>query len=141
MPVRTSVAVLAVLAACAIGLGACGGDTSTGDEVPKSTPELTPPPGADALVPGQSGTTGTATTSTEQATTQTTPSTGTATGGTSAGTTTTPAQPQQPPAATGGATTTQPQPQRSTGGSGTGGTSPGEFSQFCRDNPGACPGN
>ena len=40
---------LAVVAACAFGVGACGGDPSYGDPVPASTPELTPPAGADAL--------------------------------------------------------------------------------------------
>jgi hypothetical protein len=146
MPVRIRAAVLVVLALCGVSLGACGGDDSYGDKVPRSTPELTPQAGADALVPDQDSTSGTDTTSTDESTTTTTPSTGagagagTAAGGASAGTQTTPAQPQQPSGSTGGATTpTQPQP--STGGSGTGGTSPGEFNQFCRDNPGACPGN
>jgi hypothetical protein len=138
MPVRIRAAVLVVLTGCGLALGACGGDKSYGDQVPASTPELTPPPGANALTPSQSTTTGTDTTSTDQTTTSTTPSTG-GTGGTGAGTTATPAQPQQSSGATGGATSTQ--PQQSTGGSGTGGASPGAFNQFCKDNPGACPGN
>jgi hypothetical protein len=144
MPVPIRAAVLAVLAACAVALGACGGDDSYGDKVPRSTPELTPPAGADALVPDQASTRRTDTMSTDDTTTTTTPSAGggagPAAGGASAGGQAAPAQPQQPSAGTGGATTPT-QPQQSTGGSGTGGTSPGEFNQFCRDNPGACPGN
>jgi hypothetical protein len=147
MPVPIRAAVLAVLVACGLALGACGGDDSYGDKVPRSTPELTPQAGADALVPDQASTTGTDTTSTDDSTTTTTPSgagagaaAGAGGGGASAGAQATPAQPQQPSGATGGATTPT-QPQQSTGGAGTGGTSPGEFNQFCRDNPGACPGN
>jgi len=143
MPARIRASVLAVLAACALALGACGGDESYGDKVPRSTPELTPPPGADALVPDQDTTAQTdTTTSTDETTTTTTPSAGAPSGAAGAGTQTTPAQPQQSPSTTGGAAPTQPQQSPSTtGGAGTGGTSPGEFSQFCRDNPGACPGN
>ena len=127
---------LAVVAACAFGVGACGGDPSYGDPVPASTPELTPPAGADALADESATTTDEDSTTTDTGTTGTAPSTGgTATGGTATGTPTqtTP----QPGAGTGGAagTTTQ-APQDDTGG-----TSPGEFNQFCQDNPGACPGN
>jgi hypothetical protein len=123
--------VVALLAVACLGLSACGSDDATHDVVPSSLPELTPPPGSEALAHTTS-TDQTNTTSTDQTQTQ-----GQAPAGTATGTTTT------PPAQTGtGGTGTG-----TTGGTGgtgtstsggTGGVSPGEFSQFCKDNPGAC---
>jgi cytoskeletal protein RodZ len=149
-PLAMRARVLALLATALVfsagfGLAACGGNSTAGDVVPKSTPDLTAPAGADALASGtstdQTPTTSTDTTSTTS--TSTTPST-TSTGATSGAapqTTTT-----QPQGNTGGTTTTP--PQNTTGGQtgtttsgSTGGTSPGEFNKFCQDNPGACPGN
>ncbi len=146
MPVSLRAVVLASLAACSLALGACGGDDSYGDTVPRSTPELTPLPGADALAGDQANADGSSTTSTDETTTDETPSASGGTGGT--GTATTPAPAPTQPAApssgagTGGAATptTPAQPEQDSG-AGTGGTSPGEFNQFCQDNPGACPGN
>jgi hypothetical protein len=125
------------------GLAACGGSSTAGDVVPKSTPDLTAPPSADALATGtstdQTPTTSTDTTGTTS--TGTTPTTPTTTGGAAPQPT-----PTQPQGTTGGTTTTTPtnttggQTGTTTGGS-TGGTSPGEFNKFCQDNPGACPGN
>jgi hypothetical protein len=147
MPVPLRAVVLALLAACTLALGACGGDDSYGDTVPRSTPELTPPAGGDALA-GTGNADGTSTTSTDETTTDETPGGTGGTGGTGTATTPAPAatQPAAPSGAgTGGAATpttpttpAQPEPDA---GAGTGGASPGEFSQFCQDNPGACPGN
>src|SRR3954449_12105825 len=80
--------VAALLATGALGLAGCGSDSSVGDQVPKSTPDLTVPAGADVL-----GNTAPATTTTP------TPSTST-TGTDTTGTTTAPA--------TGGGATTAP---------------------------------
>jgi hypothetical protein len=150
LPMRARVLALlatALVFSAGFGLAACGGNSTAGDVVPKSTPDLTVPAGADALASGtsttQTGTTSTDTTgTTSTGTTPSTTSTG-ATGG-AAPQQTTPTQPQG--TTTGGTTTTQPpnttggQTGTTTGGS-TGGTSPGEFNKFCQDNPGACPGN
>lgn len=138
--------VLALLAVAGLGLSACGSDSSSHDVVPSTLPDLTAPQGSGALAkPARSGTDTTGgTTSTPSGSTSTPSSgtTGTATqGGTSSG--------GAAPSGTG---------QGGTGGAGSGGTasggtssgtttgntggaSPGEFNQFCQDNPGACPGN
>jgi hypothetical protein len=133
-----------VLAALVLGIGtaglaACGGDDATSDVVPKTVPAIVAP--ADAsLPPASTSTTSTTSTTDTTSTTGTAPSTS---GGTSAtpstgGTSATPS--------TGGTTTP------STGGTGgtsgggttgtstTGGTNSGGFSDFCQQNPGACPG-
>jgi hypothetical protein len=108
----------------------CGGDDVVGDVVPRSTPELTAPP--DSEIGSGSATTNTTTTDTTATTT--------APSGTAAPTT--PAAPTQTAPQTGGAA---PQPGGTGGGTGggaapdTGGASPGAFSEFCRQNPGACP--
>src|SRR3954453_8431261 len=90
MRVRTLAAVLA--ATGAVGLAGCGSGRNPGDQVPKSTPDLTVPAGADVLASGAGGTDTTSTTSTS--TTSTPDTTGT----------TTPA----PDAAAGGTTTAPP---------------------------------
>jgi hypothetical protein len=140
--------VVALIAVACLGLSACGSDDATHDVVPATVPELTAPPGAEALAQtstdssstqGDTGTTSTdqtGTTSTDQTQTQ---------GQSSAGGTTTQAQPQQPAqSGTGGTSTGSTGGTQSggtssggTGNGGTGGVSPGEFSQFCKDNPGA----
>jgi hypothetical protein len=136
--------VLAVLAASCLALTACGGSSASHDVVPSTLPTLDVPQGSAALAKpagtsttagssttgsgtstDQSSTTGTTgTTTTPPSTTGTTPGTGT-TGTTGAGT-----------GGTGSGGTGQ-----TTTNGGTGGAAPGEFSQFCQDNPGACPGN
>ena len=104
-----------------IGLAACGDDDNGFGEIPRSTPELTVPPNTSL---------GTSSSSSRSGTTGTTGTTGTQTTTTPATTTPTTSTP-----ATGGATpgNTQSQPN-------TGGASPGAFSEFCKQNPGACPG-
>ena len=136
--------VVALLAVACLGLSACGSDDAAHDVVPSALPELTPPPGADALAQTSTGTSSTSsdTTSTDQTDTTSTDQTqtqGQAPSGTTTGQATTP-----PPAHSGTAV------HRGTGTTGgTGGTGttraaapaacrPGEFSQFCKDNPGAC---
>ena len=139
MPVSLRAVVLASLAACSLALGACGGDDSYGDTVPRSTPELTPPrvptPAGD-----QANADGSSTTSTDETTTDETPSASGGTGGTGTATTPAPA-PTQPAAPSSGA---------GTGGAATPTTSaqpeqtrerdrrhlPGEFNQFCQTTPG-----
>ena len=49
--------VVLVVATAALGVGGCGADDSAGDKVPKSTPDLTVPAGADALAGNTTGTT------------------------------------------------------------------------------------
>jgi hypothetical protein len=149
-PLAMRARVLALLATALVfsagfGLAACGGGSTTGDVVPKSTPDLTAPAGSDTLAAGATTnqTTTTSTDTTGTTSTSTTPGT-TSTGATSgAAPQTTTTQPQSstsgttttaPPSSTGGQTGT------TTGGS-TGGTSSGQFNKFCQDNPGACPGN
>ena len=112
-------------AALAVGVAACGGEgLSASNVVPKSTPALTAP--EDTNLPEVDSST--TTTSTSTTSTSTTPTTTAATGA---------------PAGTGGTTTAS--------GTGSGGTSTtttttsgagsGGFSDFCSQNPGACPGN
>ena len=138
--------VIALLAVACLGLSACGSDDATHDAVPASLPELTSPPGAEALAQSSTGTSTTQadTTSTDQTDTTSTDQTqtqGQAPAGTAPSQTTT-----QPPASTGtggtstgtGGTGGAGTGTGTTGNGGTGGVSPGEFSQFCKDNPGAC---
>ena len=121
---RTSVLALLAVAA-ALGISACGSSSASDDVVPKTVPNLSLPAGTAALAPasssGSADQTSTSSSSQSQSQSQSssgTPGTGT-TGSTGTGTGTT-----------------------GNGTSGnTGGTSPGEFSKFCQDNPGACPGN
>ena len=128
--------VVALLAVACLGLSACGSDDATHDVVPSSLPELTPPPGSEALARTSTGTSSTQsdTTSTDQTDTTSTDQTqthGQAPAGTATGTTTTPPPAQTSTGGTGTGTT------GGTGGTGTstnggtGGVSPGEFSQFC----------
>jgi hypothetical protein len=137
---------LAILAVAALGVSACGSDSSSHDVVPASVPNLTLPEGTAALPssPNASSADQTAassgdqTTSTDQSSTPSSTSTGTTPQSTT-GTT-----PQSSAGAgTGGATTpgTTTGAGTTTGTGTTGGASPGEFSKFCQDNPGACPGN
>jgi hypothetical protein len=130
MSSRRAALVLASVALSGGVLGACGGGNDYIDSVPKSTPDLTVPSNGTGLPPAQTSsttsTTGTATTPT-----------------TSTGTSTLP---------TGGATPTTSSPSQSTGGtpsggattptqtstSNSGGTPAGGFSDFCKQNPGAC---
>jgi hypothetical protein len=152
MRVRTLAVVVAAIAA--LGLAGCGGDSSVGDPVPKSTPDLTVPPGAEVLAGGATGTDTTSTTSTS--TTSTTDTTGTTTapsagaGGTTTATPAAPAAPTQTQAPSGG-TGAGAGSGGGTGGGGTGGGTSGgtgggtggtgDFNEFCQQNPGACPGN
>ncbi|MEA2324072.1 MAG: hypothetical protein QOD81_3922, partial [Solirubrobacteraceae bacterium] len=61
---RPAAVLAAVLATTALGLSACGADSSVGDAVPKSTPDLTVPAGADSLASGGTDTSTTSTTGT-----------------------------------------------------------------------------
>src|SRR3954467_3480865 len=96
---RTSaVLVVAVLATGVLGLAGCGSDSSSGDPVPRSTPDLTIPGGADQLPGGASGTTSNPTTSTAPtapATPPTTPAPAATGGGTTTSATPAPAAPTQ----------------------------------------------
>ena len=136
--------VVALLAVACLGLSACGSDDATHDVVPSSLPELTPPPGAEALAQTSTGTSSTQsdTTSTDQTDTTSTDQTqtqGQAPAGTATGTDDDAARARPAPAAPGPAPPVAPVARGGTSTSGgTGGVSPGEFSQFCKDNPGAC---
>jgi len=119
---RALAPLLIVAVLCAAVVAGCGGTDVSSDAIPKTTPELTVPSNDTSLAAPQTSTTSTTTTPT---TTSTTPATG---GATATPTQTTPATGGAP---AGGTTTTPPN---------TGGASPGGFSNFCRQNPGACPG-
>jgi hypothetical protein len=106
-------------------LGACGGSDALVDSVPKSTPDLTVPNDAAGLPSVQT----TATT----ATTDTT-ATGTTTGAAPVTPTTQAAPAPQTNVAPSGGTPTPTQ----TTPSNSGGTPAGGFSDFCKQNPGAC---
>jgi hypothetical protein len=145
--------VLTLLAVACLGLSACGSDESTHDVAPSSVPKLEAPQGsaalakpADSTSSDQSGTTSTdANQSQDQSSSSGDTGDGTAQGGA------TPDATAQGGTGTGsggtGSGTGGTGSGDSAGGtdtdgdSGTGGTSPGEFNQFCQDNPGACPGN
>jgi hypothetical protein len=127
MSSRRAALVLAFAALSGGALGACGGSDTLVDSVPKSTPDLTVPSNGAGLPPTQStSTTGTTSTTTTPTTTSgataaptTTQSTSTpATGGTPSGGTATPTQ--------------------TTPSNNSGGTPAGGFSDFCKQNPGAC---
>ncbi|WP_205697577.1 hypothetical protein [Conexibacter sp. SYSU D00693] len=143
---RRPVATLLISAALAAGLSACGGGGSdVSDVVPRTAPDLIAPedtglPEATASANGEDQTSTTSTTST----TETTPDDatsdsgaaagggGTGGGSTAAPQTQTPAAPQtQTPAP---AQTTPQQSSTTQSGAGSGG-----FSDFCAQNPGACP--
>ena len=132
-----------VLAALVLGIGtaglaACGGNDATSDVVPKTVPDIVAP--ANAGLPAAT----TSTTSTTS-TTDTTSTTGAAPS-TSGGTSATPSTSggTSPTPSTGGTTTPSTGTGGTTGGttgtSTTGGTNSGGFSDFCQQNPGACPG-
>jgi cytoskeletal protein RodZ len=137
--------VVALIAVACLGLSACGSDDATQDVVPSTVPELTPPPGSAALAQTSTDASDTqsdtGTTSTDQSDTTSTDQTQTQGQSSAGGTATQPAQ-TQPPAQSGtGGTSTGATGGTQSGGTstgGTGGVSPGEFSQFCKDNPGAC---
>jgi hypothetical protein len=123
---RRATLVIALCAGLSTGLVACGDSADeTSDIVPESVPELTVPP--DTGLPAAPDRTDTTDTT---STTDTT------------ATTTTQAAPAAPAAPTPAPATSTPQ---------TGGTAPqqqqddgadsGGFSDFCQQNPGACPGN
>jgi hypothetical protein len=123
---RRAALVLAFAALSGGAVGACGGSNTFVDSVPKSTPDLTVPSNGAGLpavsttsTTSTTGTTTTPTTTTGAVTpSTTTPATSTpATGGTPSGGTATPTQ-----------TTTN----------NSGGTPAGGFSDFCKQNPGAC---
>src|SRR3954464_839706 len=106
--------VAALLATGAPGLAGCGSDSSVGDRVPKSTPDLTVPAGAEVLGNNAAATTTTPTTSTSTTgadTTGTTPAS--ATGG---GATTTSAAPAPAPTPAPAAPTQTQAPSGGTGG-------------------------
>lgn len=136
---RRRVTALALSAALAAGLTACGGDASeTSDIVPKSTPDLVAPENTGLPAQTTSGDdertgTSTSTTSTDETTADDTTATP------AAPTQQAPAQSQTPaaPAAGGQQAPAQTQPQQQEQGE-TGGNS-GGFSDFCAENPGACP--
>jgi hypothetical protein len=142
---RTSV--LALLAVGCLGLSACGSNDAAHDVVPSSLPVLTAPPGSSALAK-PSGTSTNGASSSSGTTTGTTPQTTTGQSGTTTGTTPPTTTGQTPTGTTGGTggagtggTGSGGTSGQTTTNGGTGGTSPGEFNQFCQDNPGACPGN
>jgi hypothetical protein len=124
MSSRRAALVLACAALSGGALGACGGSGAVVDSVPKSTPDLTVPSNGAGLPAAQT----TSTTTTTPTTTTPTTTTG-AVAPASPTTQTTPAQ-QTGGTPSGGTQTT------STNTSG--GTPAGGFSDFCKQNPGAC---
>jgi hypothetical protein len=142
--------VLASLAVACLGLSACGGGDANHDVVPSSLPELTAPQGSVALSkPAGSSTTasGSQNQSQDQSSSSSSSSStnGTTTQGGTSSQTPAPSTTQGGTGGTGaggtGGTGTGTGTGTSTGTGSTGGAAPGEFSQFCQDNPGACPGN
>jgi hypothetical protein len=125
---RRKTLVLGLVALSGGALGACGGDNTYIDSIPKSTPGLTVPPNAVAL-PGVQTTSTTSTTGTTTTGTATTPGTST---GTAA-----PVTPTQTPQS-GGTPSGGTQTPQSTTTPSSGGTPAGGFSDFCKQNPGAC---
>ncbi len=134
---RRHAAALALTALLATGLTACGGGDDMSDVVPRSTPDLVAP--EDSGLPPASTNGGDERTSTSTtSTTETTPEDSATDGG--AATPAAPATPAEPQAETppaGG----QPAPTETQAGGGTttGGGNSGGFSDFCAENPGACP--
>jgi hypothetical protein len=119
---------LACVALSGVAVGACGGSNDYVDSVPKSTPDLTVPGNGAGLPAAQT----TSTTSTTGTTTTPTTTTGTSTP--TGGVTPTTSTPSQSTGGTPSATTTPTQ----TSTSNSGGTPAGGFSDFCKQNPGAC---
>jgi hypothetical protein len=130
MSSRRAALVLACAALSGGALGACGGSNDYIDSVPKSTPDLTVPSNGTGLPPAQT----TSTTSTTATTTTPTTTSGTSspTGGTVTPSTTAPSQSTGGTPSGGTTTPTQ------TTTSNSGGTPAGGFSDFCKQNPGAC---
>jgi hypothetical protein len=128
MSTRRAALVLSLVAVSGGALGACGGSDALVDSVPKSTPDLTVPDNGAGL-PSVSTTATTSTTDTTATTT--TP----AVGGTAAPTTQAAPAPQTGGTPSGGTATPQ---QTQTTPSNSGGTPAGGFSDFCKQNPGAC---
>jgi hypothetical protein len=129
MTSRRAALVLGLVAISGGALGACGGDTTYIDSIPKSTPDLTVPNNAVGLPPASTTST-TSTTATTTTGTTTTPGTTTSGSVTPAPTPTTQSSPS-------GGTQT-PQTTTSTPSGGSGGTPAGGFTDFCKQNPGAC---
>ena len=137
---RRPATALAVLALLSTGLAACGGDASeTSDIVPRSTPDLVAPENT-GLPPATGGgddeDAGTSTSTTS--TTETTPEGTDTSAAPVTPATPTPATPapQEAPEAGGQQAPAQTQPPE---GGGTSGGNSGGFSDFCAENPGACP--
>lgn len=134
---RRPVAALALSALLATGVAACGGDDSeTSDIVPRSTPDLVAPE-ETGLPPARTAADDGTDTTTSTTETTTTPADGA--GSAPATPTPAPAQPQQNAPQSGGqqappAQTQQQQQQQQDDGGNSGG-----FSDFCAENPGACP--
>jgi hypothetical protein len=129
MSSRRAALVLACAALSGGALGACGGSDAFVDSVPKSTPDLTVPSNGAGLPPAQTtSTTGTTATTDTTATTTT--------GAAAPASPTTQAAPVTPSGGTpSGGTTT---PAQTTPSNNSGGTPAGGFSDFCKQNPGAC---
>lgn len=133
---RRPLTALAVAVALTGTLSACGGDdTEFSDVVPETTPALVAPEDTGLpAAPSQDENTSTTTTST----TETTPTdtTGAAGSGTATPAPVTPQQstPQQSAPQSGGTATPGTTQQEQQGGGNSGG-----FSDFCAQNPGACP--
>jgi hypothetical protein len=130
MSSRRAALVLACVAVSGGALGACGGGNDYIDSVPKSTPDLTVPSNGAGLPPAQ--TTSTTSTTSTSTTPTTTSGTSTGTGGTVTPSTTAPSQSTGGTPSGGATTPTQ------TSTSNSGGTPAGGFSDFCKQNPGAC---
>jgi hypothetical protein len=127
MSSRRAALVLACAALSGGAIGACGGSDAFVDSVPKSTPDLTVPSNGAGLPPAQT----TSTTSTTGTTTTPTTTTGAVT----------PASPTTqttPSSQTGGTPSGGTQTQTQTTTNNSGGTPAGGFSDFCKQNPGAC---
>lgn len=131
MSSRRAALVLTFAALSGAALGACGSDKSYVDSVPKSTPDLTVPSNGAGLPPAQTTST-TATTATTTTPTTTGDATTTSSSGGTAPSTSAPAQ------STGGTPPSDTTTQTQTSTSNSGGTPAGGFSDFCKQNPGAC---
>ena len=135
---RRPATALAISVLLATGVAACGGDPSeSSDVVPRSTPELVAP--EDTGLPPATGSSdeSTRTSTSTTSTTETTPEDGTAAEPAAPVTPApTPAQPTPAAPEAGGqqAPPAQTQEQQGEGGGNSGG-----FSDFCAENPGACP--
>ena len=127
MSSRRAALVLAFAVLSAGALGACGGSDTLVDSVPKSTPDLTVPNNGAGLPPAQT----TSTTDTTATDTTATTTTGAAA---PAPTTQSTSTPQTGGTPSGGTAT----PTQTTPSSNSGGTPAGGFSDFCKQNPGAC---